>query len=264
MVAGADASQDVAERTVQCGPVPVHVVDYGGAGRAVVLLHGGGRSSSDWGDVAVRLRVLGRRPVALDLRGHGSTPAADWSWELALSDIATVVDTLSLIRPAVVGHSLGGMIAALWATEHSDCSLAVNIDGHGNPTRADQYAGLGPAEAARAHAALQAALGSMSGALDDHFAAIMRSIDDLDLFAVYRSARSPLLVTRGTSSMAELLPPDAQEAWRAYEQWTRDKLIATSAANAAVEFVETSTGHDAHLEKPELVTNLIHNRMPAN
>jgi pimeloyl-ACP methyl ester carboxylesterase len=62
-------------------------------------------------------------------------PTADWSWDLALSDIAAVVDALGLIRPAVVGHSLGGMIAALWAAAHPDCPLAANLDGHGNPTR---------------------------------------------------------------------------------------------------------------------------------
>jgi pimeloyl-ACP methyl ester carboxylesterase len=100
-----------------------------------MLLHGGGRSSGDWDGAAVRLRALGRRPVALDLRGHGSTATADWSWDLALSDIAAVVDALGLIRPAVVGHSLGGMIAALWAAAHPDCPLAANLDGHGNPTR---------------------------------------------------------------------------------------------------------------------------------
>lgn len=53
--------------------------------------------------------------------------------------MAAVVDTLGLDRPAVVGHSLGGMVAALWAAGHSSCRLAVNLDGHGNPTRADQY-----------------------------------------------------------------------------------------------------------------------------
>lgn len=250
------------ERTIRSGTVPVHVVDYGGAGQAVVLLHGGGRSSSDWDKVAIQLRALGRRPVALDLRGHGLTPAADWSWELALSDVAVVVDTLGLTRPAIVGHSLGGMIAALWTLGHPDCPLAVNLDGHGNPTRPDHYAGLRPTAAALAHDALRTALVSMADGVDVHFKTIMRGIDELDLFAVYRRARGPLVVTRGTESMADILPTAAQGAWRAYEQWTRDQLIAASAANSAMEFIETPTGHDAHRENPELVTAIVHHRMP--
>jgi pimeloyl-ACP methyl ester carboxylesterase len=139
-------------------------------------------------------------------------PTADWSWDLALSDIAAVVDALGLIRPAVVGHSLDGMIAALWAAAHPDCPLAANLDGHGNPTQPHQYAGLGPNAAARAHDVLRAMLATMADGLDDQLKAIMRSIDDLDLFAVYRRAYSRLVVTRGTQSMAEILPADAQQA----------------------------------------------------
>jgi pimeloyl-ACP methyl ester carboxylesterase len=40
-----------------------------------------------------------------------------------------VVDALGLIRPAVAGHSLGGIIAALWAAAHPDCPLAANLSG---------------------------------------------------------------------------------------------------------------------------------------
>jgi len=48
---------------------------------------------------------------------------------------------------AIVGHSLGGMVAALWATTHAECPLAVNIDGHGSPSSPGQYAGLEPKDA---------------------------------------------------------------------------------------------------------------------
>jgi pimeloyl-ACP methyl ester carboxylesterase len=55
--------------------------------------------------VVARLRALGARPVTLDLRGHGSTPAAPWAWEPAVADVAAVVSALGLTRPVVAGHS---------------------------------------------------------------------------------------------------------------------------------------------------------------
>jgi pimeloyl-ACP methyl ester carboxylesterase len=62
----------------------------------------------------------------VDLRGHGDTPVASWTWELVVDDVTAAVEGLGLDRPAVVGHSLGGRVAALWAASHRSCPLAVN------------------------------------------------------------------------------------------------------------------------------------------
>jgi pimeloyl-ACP methyl ester carboxylesterase len=100
--------------------------DYGGPARDVLLLHGGGRSMDDWRLVAPLLVDAGMRVAAMDLRGHGRSGPALWRWQDAIADARAVVDHLGLVRPAIVGHSLGGMVAALWATSHEDCPLAVN------------------------------------------------------------------------------------------------------------------------------------------
>ncbi|MFE0022305.1 alpha/beta fold hydrolase [Amycolatopsis sp. NPDC059021] len=246
--------------TVTNGEVPLHVIDHGGTGRPIVLLHGGDRSSEDWTEVAARLSALGYRPVAVDLRGHGRTPAAAWSWELVLSDVAAVADALALVRPAVVGHSLGGMIAALWAAEHPDCPLAVNLDGHGNPIHPSQYAGLAPEREAQEHAALRAALEDMGTRLDDYLRTVVHAFENLDRFAAYRRASGPLVVTRSTRSMADLLPEAVQETWRAHERWLGERLAAL-AADGAMELIATPTGHDVHLEDPTLVTKIVHERL---
>ncbi|MFD9957631.1 alpha/beta fold hydrolase [Amycolatopsis sp. NPDC058986] len=246
--------------TVTNGEVPLHVVDHGGTGRPIVLLHGGDRSSADWTEIAGRLSALGYRPVALDLRGHGRTPAATWSWELVLSDVAAVTDALHLVRPAVVGHSLGGMIAALWAAEHPGCPLAVNLDGHGNPIHPSQYAGLAPERAAQEHAALRAELASMSAGLGDYLMTVIRAFERLDRFAAYRRAGGPLVVTRSARSMADLLPEAVQDTWRAHERWLGEQLAAL-AADGAMELIATPTGHDVHLEDPALVTRIVHERL---
>ncbi len=242
---------------------PLHVVSGDGADVPVVLLHGGGRTSNDWTAVAALLGALGHRAVTVDLRGHGRTPVAPWTWDAVLDDVQAVVDQLGLERPAVVGHSLGGMVAALWATEHPECPLAVNLDGHGNPTRADQYTGLSPEVAAVAVPALDAVLWDMGRMLDPFLQQIMRQIDDLDLFDVYARARCPLLVVRGSVSMAELLPDAAQPAWRGYERWTADQLTALSDSTAGLDVVFTPTAHDVHLEAPELVVSMVHHSLSA-
>ncbi|MEV6875051.1 alpha/beta hydrolase [Amycolatopsis sp. NPDC051128] len=220
----------------------------------MVLLHGGDRDSADWDPVVARLRALGARPVTLGLRGHGSTPAAPWTWDSAVADVAAVVSALGLTRPVVAGHSLGGMVATLWAGA-ADCPLALNFDGHGNPTSPACYAGL--ADPVAGHRVVRAALTAMATGLDEDFRAVMAAIDALDLFAAYRRARGPLVVTRGTRSMAGLLPEEAQDAWLAYERWTLAELRSVAAEVPTFRLCETATGHDVHLEDPDLVVSLI-------
>ncbi|MGA2836567.1 MAG: alpha/beta hydrolase [Acidimicrobiales bacterium] len=102
---------------------PVHYVDYGGPGDGplLVAVHGLGGSHLNWAAVAPHL--VGRcRLLAVDLLGHGRTPAAgrrpDVDGHVALLDgfLRQVAD-----RPVVVcGNSLGGLVAALCAAGSPD------------------------------------------------------------------------------------------------------------------------------------------------
>ena len=249
------------DTTVDSGDVGLHVLDSGGHGQAVVLLHGGGRDVHDWDAVIPLLTVLGYRTVAVDLRGHGRTPRAPWTWDLALGDVAAVVDALDLDRPAVVGHSLGGMVAALWASGHSECPLAANLDGHGNPTRPDQYVGLHEGHVLAHHESVHGVLDGMRAGLDAQMAEVMAAIDALDLPQVHRSTACPLLVTRGTRSMAGLMPDEAQEGWRAYERWVDSELRAAASATPLLDVEWTDTAHDVHVEAPEAVVRMLHDRL---
>ena len=92
----------------------------------VVLLHG---LTFDRGMWAPLVDALGdRRVVALDLPGHGGSPRRD---SYALREVADVlheaVTAAGLGRPVLVGHSIGGVLATVYAANHP-ARAVLNID----------------------------------------------------------------------------------------------------------------------------------------
>jgi pimeloyl-ACP methyl ester carboxylesterase len=98
----------------------------------VVLLHGGPGSfdhsylKPDFARLTKEAQV-----VYLDLRGHGRSewgdPAA-WSFEVCADDVRAFCDTLGIVKPVVYGHSLGGMVAMLYAARHPGHPGALILD----------------------------------------------------------------------------------------------------------------------------------------
>jgi pimeloyl-ACP methyl ester carboxylesterase len=90
-----------------------------GAGRPLVLLHGGLGSGEMFGPVLPVL-AAGRQVITVDLQGHGRT--ADIDRPLSLSamgdDVAALVEHLGLEEPDLVGYSLGGGVALHAAAQH--------------------------------------------------------------------------------------------------------------------------------------------------
>jgi pimeloyl-ACP methyl ester carboxylesterase len=152
--------------SIESEGITLAVRDFGGSGDPVLLLHGLGRTVVDWSVLGPLLKPYAR-PVALDLRGHGKSGDGPWTWDLALGDLEALAGQLNLGTPAVVGHSLGGMLAVMWARKHAG-ALAVNLDGHGQRTLS-QYAGISEDDARRRVAAaedrVKAALGALDGPL---------------------------------------------------------------------------------------------------
>ncbi|WP_197355859.1 alpha/beta fold hydrolase, partial [Streptomyces clavuligerus] len=87
-----------------------------GRGDAVVLIHGIGDSSSTWAEVMPSL--AGRyRVIAPDLQGHGASakPRGDYSPGAYANGIRDLLSALGVERATLVGHSLGGAVAAQFA-----------------------------------------------------------------------------------------------------------------------------------------------------
>ncbi|GCD41893.1 alpha/beta fold hydrolase [Streptomyces paromomycinus] len=100
-----------AKQTIYVRDTPVAYAEAGD-GPAVLLLHGLGGTSEDWNSVLAHL--AGRhRAVAVDLPGYGSSgPIPDSSPAGIANFLWDVADALGLERPALMGHSEGGGVAA--------------------------------------------------------------------------------------------------------------------------------------------------------
>src|SRR5690349_1732353 len=90
-----------------------------GAGRPLVLLHGGLMSSETFGPVLPQLAER-HQVIVPDLQGHGRTADIDRPIDVRLmaDDIAGLIEHLGLEKPDVVGYSLGGGVALHTAAKY--------------------------------------------------------------------------------------------------------------------------------------------------
>jgi pimeloyl-ACP methyl ester carboxylesterase len=110
----------VEKRTLDLGG-PVHVVDFGGVGPPLVLVHGLGGSYTNWMAVGGALARRGRA-IAVDLLGFGRTPLAgrDPSVPGNVALVRRLLDHLGGGGATLVGNSLGGLVSLLVAADRPD------------------------------------------------------------------------------------------------------------------------------------------------
>lgn len=233
-------------------------LDFGGSGRPLLLLHGARCSAQDWVPIAPGLTSK-HRVVAVDLRGHGGSSHLPWEWEAVLDDVATVVEERGLERPVVVGHSLGGMLALLWADRVPDCPGVLNFDGH-STLRPSLFAGWEPSEVASSLARLQQARDDFliervpSGSLS---LPMYHALDALDLQDCYTRIKTPthiVVTTRNGPEAGTLGLPWLSEFFDAFRAGLLADLATMGSDNPLLTFESVPRGHMIMEEDPDWVT----------
>jgi pimeloyl-ACP methyl ester carboxylesterase len=155
--------------------------DESGSGAPIVFVHGLTEDRRGWDPVIAHLTDR-FRCVRLDLRGHGqSSDAADLSALAMAADIAEVVAEAQIAQaPLVVGHSLGAVVATVYAAQAPTRGV-VNID---QSMRFGEFAAalapLAPRlrDPATFHETYQLAFGELPASLDPRYRTYLDQLHD--------------------------------------------------------------------------------------
>jgi N-formylmaleamate deformylase len=109
----------------EAGDIEIHYSRTGGSKPPLVLLHGLTGSGACWSPLARALESE-YDVVMPDARGHGksSIPLDGYRYKDHASDVVELIRGLGLAAPVLLGHSMGGMTAALVASEAATVILA--------------------------------------------------------------------------------------------------------------------------------------------
>jgi len=89
-----------------------------GEGQPLVILHGLFGFSDNWQTQAKKFAEY-YRVILVDLRNHGHSPwSEDFSYELMVSDLEQLFQTLQLKNVILLGHSMGGKVAMHFAQKN--------------------------------------------------------------------------------------------------------------------------------------------------
>jgi pimeloyl-ACP methyl ester carboxylesterase len=97
----------------------LHVDDFGGDGRPVVLIHGWPLSGESWSEQVPALRDAGYRVIAYDRRGFGRSdkPLTGYDYNTLTDDLHALLVELDLKNVTLVGFSMGGGEVARYFTK---------------------------------------------------------------------------------------------------------------------------------------------------
>ena len=110
------------DRFVTVNGLRLHYLDWGTAGKPPFLMLHGGSAYAHWWDFVAPALAEDFQVFALDQRGHGDSAHVDppaYGTRHYLADLQQFTATLGLSKPVLMGHSMGGHNALIYATQHA-------------------------------------------------------------------------------------------------------------------------------------------------
>src|SRR6187200_1008872 len=91
-------------------------------GKTVMIFHGNNFAGFYFGNIIEALRKEGFRVIVPDQIGYGrsSKPIIPYSFNDMARNSRAILQSLKIDKAMIVGHSMGGMLAARFATQHPD------------------------------------------------------------------------------------------------------------------------------------------------
>ena len=236
-----------------------------GTGPDMILIHGKGYSKENMDRLFNHYRTK-YHVVSYDVRGHGeSDKSPAFTLEDDVADLASLIDVMHLVKPVVIGFSMGSYITLRTAEEHPDLFSKIVLIGTkgGGATSSTQKieqdaASSGMSKEAITQqvirkvfapqvtfdeiAAFDKEIQSSVKLTASQQEAITKSLQDFDLFSLAERITIPVLVLTGEYD--GINPP------------TEGKKVANALPNARFEVIPNA-GHIAFFENPERVFSLI-------
>ena len=92
-----------------------------GEGKPFVILHGFLGMGDNWKTLGLKYAESGYQVHLLDLRNHGrSFHSSEFNYETMVKDVDNYCNKNELSDIILLGHSMGGKVAMLYATEHPE------------------------------------------------------------------------------------------------------------------------------------------------
>jgi pimeloyl-ACP methyl ester carboxylesterase len=120
------------EQLVQVDGLRLRVQDYGRAGKPPVLCLHGGAANAHWYDFGAAGLTPDYHVRAVDFRGHGDSDwdrsaRPDYTYARHAADIHALTERLDLRDFVLVGHSMGGMVASVYAASYPGRARALVV-----------------------------------------------------------------------------------------------------------------------------------------
>lgn len=91
-----------------------------GAGPPLIILHGLFGSADNWATIAKKLSAR-RKIYLVDQRNHGKSPHSnEFNYAAMVDDLYFFIKQHDILRPDILGHSMGGKVAMFFAIKYPD------------------------------------------------------------------------------------------------------------------------------------------------